>query len=160
MDPGYTIPVIDLDDREGLQTVVDREEGQYLGHPTIALLEDGQTIHCVYPKGHGRGAIMYKVSEDGGRAWSERLPTPASWATSREAPTIHRVIGPRDGTRRLILWSGLYPARLAHSEDDGKTWSELEAAGDWGGIVVSRLPGAAERRAFYRDVPRRRAVLH
>ncbi len=40
------------------------------------------------------------------------------------------------GKKHLILFSGLYPARLAHSEDDGLTWSELEPAGDWGGVVV------------------------
>lgn len=40
------------------------------------------------------------------------------------------------GKKRLIVWSGLYPARLASSTDDGKTWSELKPAGDWGGIVV------------------------
>jgi len=34
------------------------------------------------------------------------------------------------------MWSGLYPARLAVSEDDGKTWGELKPVGDWGGIVV------------------------
>tara|TARA_A100001037_G_scaffold280838_1_gene283958 strand:- start:280 stop:1098 length:819 start_codon:yes stop_codon:yes gene_type:complete len=40
------------------------------------------------------------------------------------------------GKKRLIMWSGLYPARLATSEDDGASWSELKKAGDWGGIVV------------------------
>jgi hypothetical protein len=50
-------------------------------------------------------------------------------------PTLHRVIGP-DGTKRIILWSGLYPARLAVSSDDGATWSDLQPVGDWGGIVV------------------------
>ncbi|MGB0739324.1 MAG: sialidase family protein, partial [Planctomycetaceae bacterium] len=99
------------------------------------LLEDGSTMLCVYPKGHGRGEIVYKRSVDGGLTWSDRLPTPESWSTSREVPTIHRVIGP-DGKRRLIMWSGLYPARLAVSEDDGASWSELRKAGDWGGIVV------------------------
>lgn len=127
--------LIDLNDQKHRQVVVDREQGQYLGHPTTCLLEDGKTMLCVYPKGHGRGAIVYKRSEDGGLTWSERLPTPASWATSREVPTLHRVIGP-DGTRRIIMWSGLYPARLAVSEDDGKTWSELKPVGNWGGIVV------------------------
>ncbi len=116
--------------------VVDREEGQYLGHPSTVLLEDGRTMLAVYPKGHGRGAIVLKRSEDGGRTWSERLPVPASWATSLETPTIHRTIDPRTGTRRLVLFSGLWPARLAHSEDDGRTWSELAPIGDWGGIVV------------------------
>jgi hypothetical protein len=115
--------------------IVDREPGQYLGHPTTVLLEDGRTMLCVYPKGHGRGAIVYKRSTDGGRTWSDRLPTPASWATSLEVPTLHRVVDAA-GTKRVILWSGLYPARLAISPDDGQTWSELKPAGEWGGIVV------------------------
>ena len=46
----------------------------------------------VYPKGHGRGAIVYKRSTDGGKTWSERLPTPKSWETSLEVPTLHRVV--------------------------------------------------------------------
>jgi hypothetical protein len=132
---GYTIPLIDLNDQTSRQTIVDREPGQYLGHPTTVLLEDGKTILCVYPKGHGRGAIVYKRSSDGGKSWSERMPTPASWTTSKETPTIHRVVDAA-GKKRLILWSGLYPARLAVSEDDGTSWSELKPAGDWGGIVV------------------------
>ena len=89
----------------------------------------------VYPKGHGRGGIVYKRSADGGKTWSKRLPTPPSWATSREVPTLHRVVDAK-GKKRLIIWSGLYPARLAVSEDDGAKWSELKPAGDWGGIVV------------------------
>jgi hypothetical protein len=126
---------LDLADQTHRQVVVDREPGQYLGHPTTVLLEDGRTILCVYPKGHGRGAIVYTKSKDGGLTWSERLPTPKSWATSQEVPTLHRVVDAA-GQRRLIMWSGLYPARLAVSQNDGGTWSELEPAGQWGGIVV------------------------
>jgi hypothetical protein len=129
------IPTIDLNDQLYRQVVVDHEAGQYLGHPTTCLLEDGKTILCVYPKGHGRGQVVFKKSTDGGRTWSDRLPTPKSWATSKEVPTIHRVVGP-DGKKRVIMWSGLYPARLAVSEDDGKKWSELKPAGEWGGVVV------------------------
>ena len=114
---------------------MDREAGQYLGHPTTVLLEDGKTILSVYPKGHGKGPIVYKRSGDGGLTWSQRLSTPRSWETSLETPTIHRVIDAQ-GTKRLILWSGLYPARMSVSEDDGGTWSELAPAGDWGGIVA------------------------
>ena len=126
---------IDLNNDSDRHVVVDREEGQYLGHPSTCLLEDGKTILCVYPKGHGRGAIVYKRSTDGGKTWSKRLPTPKSWSTSKEVPTIHRVVD-ADGNKRLIVWSGLYPARLAVSEDDGQSWSELSPAGEWGGIVV------------------------
>jgi hypothetical protein len=136
-EPAADFPVttIDLDQDTDRQIVVDREAGQYLGHPTTCLLEDNKTMLCVYPKGHGRGAIVYKRSNDGGLTWSDRLPTPESWATSREVPTLHRVIDPQ-GNKRIIMWSGLYPARLAVTEDDGRNWSELKPAGDWGGIVV------------------------
>jgi hypothetical protein len=132
---GYDIPLIDLDGQTERQTVVDREPGQYLGHPTTVLLEDGKTILTVYPKGHGRGAIVMKRSGDGGRTWSERLPVPENWATSKEVPTLHRVIDPR-GQKRLIMFSGLYPVRMAVSEDDGRTWTPLKPVGDWGGIVT------------------------
>lgn len=132
---GYSIPLVDLAEQTARQVIVDREEGQYLGHPTTVLLEDGHTILCVYPQGHGRGAIQFKRSTDGGRTWSDRIPVPSSWATSLETPTIHRVLDAQ-GKKRLIVWSGLYPARLAVSDDDGQQWSELRPAGDWGGIVV------------------------
>ena len=131
----YSIPLIDLASETNRQVIVDREPGQYLGHPTTVLLEDGRTILCVYPRGHGKGAIAFKRSLDGGRTWSERLPVPENWATSLETPTIHRVAGAA-GKKRLIVWSGLFPARHAVSEDDGSTWTPLKPAGDWGGIVV------------------------
>jgi len=113
------------------QVIVDREEGQYLGHVSTTLLADRKTIVAVYPKGHGRGAIVMKRSADGGLTWSDRLPTPDNWSTSLETPTIYRV-----GEKRLILWSGLYPARLSVSDDEGATWTPLKQVGDWGGIVV------------------------
>lgn len=132
---GYTIPVVDLDGDAHRQVVVDREAGQYLGHPTTVLLPDGKTMFAVYPKGHGRGAIVMKRSDDGGLTWSARLPMPATWATSKEVPTLHRVVDAK-GKARLIMFSGLYPARMAVSSDDGRTWGELKPLGEWGGIVV------------------------
>jgi len=117
------------------QVEVDREPGQYLGHPTTVLLSDERSILTVYPKGHGAGAIVMKRSEDGGLTWSERLPTPASWATSMETPTVFPV-DLADGRRRLIMFSGLYPVRMARSEDEGETWTELEPIGHFGGVVA------------------------
>lgn len=131
----YSIPFLDLTDQTSRQVVVDREKGQYLGHPTTVLLEDNKTMLCVYPKGHGRGGIVYKRSDDAGKTWSERLPTPKSWATSKEVPTLHRVVD-ASGKKRIIMFSGLYPCRMAVTEDDGKTWSELKPVGKWGGIVT------------------------
>lgn len=151
----FTIPTIDLNDQKERFVLVDREPGQYLGHPTTLLLEDGKTILCVYPKGHGRGPILYKRSTDGGKTWSARLSTPKSWETSLETPTLHRVVD-ANGRKRVILFSGLYPCRMAVSEDDGQTWSELNAVGDWGGIVtmsslVELKSGAGHYVAFFHD---------
>jgi len=149
-----TIIHLDLAQDSHRQVVVDREPGQYLGHPTTVLLEDGRTMIAVYPKGHGRGAIVMKRSPDGGLSWSERLPVPDNWATSREVPTIHRVIDPQ-GVRRLILFSGLYPIRMAVSEDDGISWSPLTPIGDFGGIVtmaaVERLASGDYMALFHDD---------
>ena len=148
---GYSIPQVDLAGQSHRQVVVDREEGQYLGHPTTVLMGNGKTIWCVYPRGHGRGAIVLKRSDDGGLSWSERLDTPTSWATSLETPTVYRVrdtVAEEDGGavggERLILFSGLYPVRMASSNDLGATWSELEAIGSYGGIVANA--SLAQRR--------------
>ncbi len=132
---GYTIPVVDLTKDASRYTVVDREAGQYLGHVTTVLLENGRSILAVYPKGHGRGAIVLKRSDNGGKTWSARKRTPASWATSLEVPTIFPTVDAA-GKKRLVLFSGLYPIRESVSEDEGKTWTELKPIGDFGGIVA------------------------
>lgn len=154
LPPGYTIPIVDISAEKDRQIVVDREPGQYLGHPTTLLLEDGKTMLIVYPKGHGRGAIVYKRSTDAGRTWSERLPTPKSWETSLEVPTLHRVVDAA-GKKRIIMFSGLYPIRMAVTEDDGATWSELKSIGNFGGVVtmatVIGLQKPGEYLAFFHD---------
>jgi hypothetical protein len=137
---GHDLPIIDLDGENQLQVVVDREQGQYLGHTTTVLLKDGKTIICVYPKGHGKGGIVMKKSTDGGKTWSQRLKTPESWATSKEVPTIYPTTDAK-GKDRLILFSGAQhrfdeAIRMSVSEDNGETWSELKAIGDYKGIVA------------------------
>ena len=152
---GYSIPLIDLAAQEHRQVIVDREELAQLGEIIKELLEDNQTLICVYPKGHGRGAIVMKRSSDAGLTWSERLPTPKNWETSQEVPTIHRVIDPKTGKRRLIMFSGLYPIRMAVSEDDGHDWTPLKPIGEFGGIVamgcVERLKNGDYVAMFHDD---------
>ena len=72
VEKGYSIPVVDISQDADRQVIVDKEKGQYLGHPTTTLLEDNKTMICVYPKGHGRGSIVMKRSADAGKTWSER----------------------------------------------------------------------------------------
>lgn len=131
----YDIPLIDLTDDTAKHVIIDRDEGQYLGHPTTVLLDDDKTIYAVYPKGHGKGAIVMKKSTDSGITWSERLYTPENWETSKEVPTIYQTED-RTGVKRLIMFSGLYPIRMAISEDSGEMWSSLEKIGDFGGVVA------------------------
>ncbi|WP_395729967.1 sialidase family protein [Prosthecobacter sp.] len=152
--PGYTIPVVDISGEKERQVIVDQEKGQYLGHPTTLLLEDNKTMLIVYPKGHGRGPIVYKRSNDAGLTWGERLLTPKSWETSLEVPTLHRVVD-ANGKKRIIMFSGLYPIRMAITEDDGANWSELAPIGNFGGIVamgtVIDLKTPGHYLAFFHD---------
>jgi len=128
LPPGIHIGFVSRTHR---QIIADKEKEQYLGYPTTVLLEDNKTIIFFYPKGHGRGAIVMKKSTDGGLPWSQRLPVPENCKTSLEVPTIYRVKDEK-GKKRLILFPRLYPAQMAVSEDDGKTWTPLKAVGDWG----------------------------
>lgn len=154
LSPCYTIPIVDISGDKERQVVVDREKGQYLGHPTTLLLEDNKTMLIVYPKGHGRGPIVYKRSNDTGLTWSERLPTPKSWETSVEVPTLHRVVD-ASGKKRMIMFSGLYPIRMAITKDDGANWSDLAPIGNFGGIVtmgtVIDLKTPGHYLAFFHD---------
>ncbi len=149
----FSIPVVDLD-QDYRQSIVDKESGQYLGHPTTTMLPDSQTILTVYPEGHGRGAIRYRKSVNGGLTWGGMLETPDNWSSSKEVPTIFKMTDSL-GVERLIMFSGLYPARRAYSEDYGKTWTPLEKVGDWGGIVVmgcaTRLKNGHYMAMFHDD---------
>ena len=131
----HEIPFVDLADDYYRQILVDQESGQYLGHPTTCLLDDGKTILTVFPKGHGRGGIVYKRSTDGGLTWSKRLPTPKSWMSSKEVPTLHQLTDAA-GKKRIIMFSGLHPIRMSVSENEGASWSELKPIGNFGGIVA------------------------
>ncbi len=140
----YTIPMLDLselpEDKKGTEyeylyklSVVDNTL-DYAAHPDSVLLKDG-TIFTAFPAGHGKGAILNKLSLDGGVSWSERVEnTPASWETSLETPTVYR-LSFTDGSEKLIIisanpkWPNMRTDggfNCSISEDEGKTWSEFE----------------------------------
>ncbi len=125
---GYSIPIIDLSKETHRQVIVDKEPGQYLGHPTTVLLADGKTMFCTYPLGHGGPAAILKKSTDGGLTWSERLDVPDNWATATNCPCLHRLIGP-DGIERLFVFEGNGAMRQSVSLNNGKMWTPLEPNG-------------------------------
>lgn len=149
---GREVNFINYNERKDLQTVVDKQEGVYLGHPSTAMLKDGKTIFMVYPKSHGFGQIVMKKSEDGGKTWSKRLDVPESFSTNLECPTIFRMEDAQ-GTSRLMIFSGRYPFRMSVSEDDGKSFTELKPIGDFGGFFISTMVSLGNGRymAFFHD---------
>ena len=125
---------IDLTENKNLQTIVDKEEGEYLGHVTTAVLEDDKTIFAVYPKSHGRGTIILKKSCDCGETWGNRLAVPESWDTSLQVPTLFKTED-KEGNKHLLMFTGLFPIRMSFSSDNGNTWTDLAPIGNFGGNV-------------------------
>ncbi len=109
MSKNYNIPIIDLAAELEGQIIVYREPGQYLGHPSKVLLEDNKTMIVVYSKGHGKGAIVMKKSEDGGLTWSEPQELPAALTGDRhklDYASDGRVIATFCDTTHISLTKG------------------------------------------------------
>ncbi len=141
----YTIPELDLielpDELVGTDfeylyelPVVD-DTYDYMAHPDSVLLQNGNIL-TVYPQGHGKGAILNKISTDGGKSWTQTLDnTPESWVHSLETPTVYRLEF-SDGTPdKLILisanskWPNMETPggfECSISTDEGQTWSEFQ----------------------------------
>lgn len=141
----YTIPELDLsvlpEELKGSKyeylyslTTVDNSR-DYMAHPDSVLLKDGNIL-TVYPAGHGKGAVLNKISTDGGMSWGSKVEnTPASWVNSLETPTVYRLEF-SDGTPdKLILisanpkWPNMKTPggfECSISCDEGKTWSEFQ----------------------------------
>ncbi len=126
ISPSFSIPLVDLSQDADRQVVVAAgTEEVYQGHPTTVLLPDGKTIYAVWTYNHGGECGPMKRSDDGGKSWSELLPVPESWRKVRNCPAIYRLVDP-EGQARLLVFAQLGDGLVsAHSEDDGKTWTDM-----------------------------------
>ena len=147
-----SVPTIDISDEEGRQVVVDKQAGQYLGHPDTVLMPDNLTMFCTYPLGHGGPACLLKKSINGGLTWSDRLPVPENWQTAKNCPCIHRLVDP-DGVERLIVLEGNGDMRQSISVDNGETWTPFEPNGLHCIVVPNRVIPISEGKyiAIYVD---------
>ena len=143
----YKIPQVDLSVKpENLPkeleylfeySIIDDRSG-YLGHPDSVLLNNGDIL-TFYPKGHGKGAILSKISDNNGVSYDKEVENPpVSWEKSLETPTVYRLqFG--NGDEKLILvsanskWPGMSTPGGFNSSislDEGKTWTEFKRVWD------------------------------
>ncbi|WP_461810935.1 glycoside hydrolase domain-containing protein [Faecalimonas sp.] len=128
----YTIPQFSLPEEN--QSDIDKptdKNNQYLGQPDMVMLKDNKTLITAYPKGHGCGPLVMKVSKDAGETWTEKTNIPESWKKSLETPTMYR-LDMTDGTEKIVLitgrpeWHGNTTGGwdMSVSDNGGKTWTE------------------------------------
>ena len=114
------------------KTTVEKKFNTYYGHPDLVEI-DGKLM-TFYPSGHGKGAIIGKVSYDKGETWQVMENLPASWENSMETPCVYK-LKMTDGREVLVLTSGCpnwndIGARpdgfnCSVSFDKGESWSEF-----------------------------------
>ena len=114
-------------------TIIDDSTG-YLGHPDSVLLNNSDIL-TFYPKGHGKGAVLSKISNSGGVSYDKEIENPpVSWEKSLETPTVYRLEF-TTGEEKLILisanskWPGMSTPGGFNSSislDEGKTWTEFK----------------------------------
>ena len=98
-------------------------------------MPDGKTFFAVWSINHGGAAGPMARSDDGGRTWTrldDRLPP--GFSTHQNCPSIYRLVDPA-GRARLWVFSAALGKRGGPgmprivSDDDGRTWRELEPLG-------------------------------
>lgn len=141
----YTIPQLDLSVKPAnlesrfeylyKNTVVD-DSTDYLAHPDSVLLKNGNIL-TLYPAGHGKGAILNKISSDGGKSYTSSIESsPKSWKDSLETPTVYRLefCDPNTPDKLILIsansrWPNMVTPggfNCSVSCDEGKTWSEFK----------------------------------
>ena len=123
---------------EQLETMVDFGDGR---RAVAALRRREPGSSTFHP-------LQLRTSRDGGRTWEPVDRAPAGLVSAEGNPALVH-LEDRTGTERVVLWVDGYPVRTSTSLDGGRTWSELETAGPFGGrtrseaVVATGRPGHA-----------------
>ncbi len=142
----YTIPTLDLSKMpksvKGTEfeylyelSIID-DSLDYMAHPDSVLLKNGNIL-TMYPAGHGKGAVLNKISTDGGLTWNSKIEnTPKSWEKSEETPTVYRLQFTDGKTEDKLIMISANPKwgdaetiggfNASISTNEGETWSEFE----------------------------------
>ncbi len=138
---------------------MDRQPGQYLGHPTTVLLEDNKTLLCVDPEGHGKGPIRLRRSPDGG------IVAMASVVPVRSKPGHYFAFFHDDGrfirAHREVTLPVTFTVYSSESNDGGITWGQPRPLVSRSDIHlcepgVIRSPDGRELAMLLRENSRRR----
>ena len=123
------IPTVDISQDESRQVVIAAgTPSVYQGHPYLVKNPDDSLI-VVWNIGHGGHAGPIAKSVDGGLSWT-RLDdgAPKSYQEHINCPSVFRLVDSNGKARLWVFTSQPLIARIV-SEDEGRSWKELEPLG-------------------------------
>lgn len=127
----------------------DIAEVSFLGDPVTAVLAQGDTVHAALDLGHF-GAKLWR--RDRGGDWRELAapvfpPKPEDSADDPHPWSLGKIWVIEPGAVPGRLWAGTMPGGLFRSDDNGESWSLMEALWrmperrQWQGVAGGEQPG-------------------
>ena len=123
-------PLVDISNETGRHVIVaSGTKTDYRGQVNTVLMADKKTMFAAWSIGHGGVCGPLKKSGDGGRTWSDLLPTPKNWRYVESCPCLYRLTD-QEGVERLFVFAGRPKLYQSVSTDGGRTWTPME----WNGM--------------------------